>query len=165
MTYVCSCCGKTHDGLPDLAFDRPAYVKDVPEQELEKRVDLGTDLCVIDDEHYFIRGVIEIPIQGHHEHFGIGVWVSQKKENFMTYKKNHDSDTIGPFFGWLSNEFMFRGVPTLSLKTMAHFRSGGERPRIVIEPTEHPLATAQGEGLTLDEAWTLVHAALDKSAT
>jgi hypothetical protein len=160
MPFVCSSCGKTHDGLPDLAFDRPAYVKDVPEQELDRRVDLGSDLCVVDDEHYFIRGIIEIPIREHDEPFGIGVWVSQKRENFLKYKENFDSGTIGPFFGWLSNEFMFGGESTLSLKTMAHFRGGGDRPRIVLEPTAHPLAKAQKEGLTLDEVWTFLHSAL-----
>jgi hypothetical protein len=160
MPFVCSSCGKTHDGLPDLAFDRPAYAQDVPEQEREKRVDLGSDLCVVDDEHYFIRGIIEIPIRGQEDYFGIGAWVSQKRENFLTYKENSGSSTIGPFFGWLSNDFMFGGERTLSLKTMAHFRGASARPRIVLEPTAHPLATAQREGLTLDEVWKFLHGAL-----
>ena len=140
MSYVCSCCGQTHEDLPDLALDRPAYVGAVPEAERAKRVRLDDDLCIIDEEHHFIRGLIEIPVHGQVETFGIGVWVSQKPENFRTYVEHFDSAEIGPFFGWLSNEFYFGGTSTLNLKTMAHFRGGGLRPGIELDMTDHPPA-------------------------
>ena len=165
MSYLCSCCGQTHEGLPDLAFDRPAYAHDVPEEERAERVWLDDDLCVIDEEYYFIRGLIEIPVHGQDETFGIGAWVSQKPENFHTYVEHFDSAEIGPFFGWLSNEFAFGGEPTLNLKTRAHFRGGVLRPSIELEATDHPLAVAQREGISLDEAWMLIHRYLGPSAT
>lgn len=159
MGYVCTCCGQTHDGLPDLAFDQPAYARDVPENERETRVQLGTDLCVVDDEFYFIRGVIEIPLRGSEEKFGIGAWVSQKASNFQTYVENYDTPDIGPFFGWLSNNFLYCGAQALNLKTMVHFRGQGKRPSIELEPIDHPLAVAQRDGLTLEETWNFVHGA------
>lgn len=159
MSYVCSCCGQTHEGLPDLAFDRPVYASDVPESEREQRVQLDSDLCIVDDEYYFVRGIIEIPVHGQDETFGIGAWASQKRENFETYREHFDTPEIGPFFGWLSNDLVFRGESTLSLKTMVHFRGQGLRPRIELEPTEHALAVAQQDGISLDEAWALVHQA------
>lgn len=158
MSYVCSCCGQTHDGLPDLAFDRPIYAFQVPEAERASRVRLDEDTCVIDDEDFFIRGVIEIPVHGRTDAFGIGAWVSQKRENFETYVANFDTPDIGPFFGWLSNDLRFGGISSLNLKTRAEFLGNGLRPRIVIEPTEHPLARAQQDGLELDAVWTFVHA-------
>lgn len=157
MSYICSCCGATHDGLPDVAFDQPAYVRDVPRDERDERVRLDPDRCVIDGEDCFIRGVIHIPVHGSPEALGIGAWVSQKRENFETYAAHDDSPDIGPFFGWLSNAFDFGGEPALNLKTLAHFRGGGLRPSLEIEPTDHPLAKAQREGISLDEAWTFVH--------
>ena len=163
MSYTCSCCGRTHEGLPDVAFDRPVYAHDVPEGERAERVHLTDDLCVLDGEDHFIRGVIEIPIPGHPETLGIGVWVSQKSENYRVYVEHFDSAEIGPFFGWLSNEIE-PYAPTLNLKTMAHFRAGGLRPSILLEPTEHPLAVDQREGISLDRAWEIVHAYLDPPA-
>ena len=109
--------------------------------------------------------MIEIPIHGQDEKFGIGMWVSQKDENFKTYQEHFDSSEIGPFFGWLSNEFLFGGERTLSLKTMIHFRGQGLRPRVELEPTEHPLALAQQSGITLEEAWAFVHEARGDAAT
>jgi hypothetical protein len=115
------------------------------------------DTCILDGESFFIRGVIEIPILGSSDRFGIGVWVSQKQENFRRYVENFNSDEIGPFFGWLSNEITFYQPSTLTLKTMAHFRGGDLRPSIVVEPTEHPLAMDQHHGIRLDRAWQIVH--------
>jgi hypothetical protein len=157
MSYLCSCCGRIHDGLPDLAFDRPVYAFQVPESERVSRVRLDEDTCVIDDEDYFIRGVIEIPVRGQGDVFGIGAWVSQKRENFEAYVANFDTKDIGPFFGWLSNELRFGGVSSLNLKTSTEFLGNGLRPRFILEPTDHPFSRAQQDGLGLDAIWTLVH--------
>ena len=157
MTYTCRCCGEVHDDLPDLSFDRPSYAADVPDDEFDKRVKLNEDLCVVDDEYYFIRGVLMIPVRENEQDLGFGVWVSQKKENYETYLDNYDAPDIGPFFGWLSNEFKFAGEPTLNLKTMAHFQGNGLRPLIELEESEHPLSMAQRNGISLDEAWEIIH--------
>jgi hypothetical protein len=78
-------------------------------------------------------------------------------KNFYTYLENLDSDTIGPFFGWLSNNMSYYPEDTLSLQTMVHFRSGGLRPSIGLEPTEHPLAIDRRNGITLAKAWEIMH--------
>ena len=156
MSYRCSHCGEYHNDVPDLAFDCPDYADEVPLQERAQRVRLDDDLCVVDDAYYFIRGVIEIPIIDQDDTFGIGAWVSQKRENFQTYVEQFDSADIGPFFGWLSNEILFDDVSTLNLKTRVHFR-GTLRPHIELEPTDHPLAVAQREGLSLDDVWRFLH--------
>jgi hypothetical protein len=108
-------------------------------------------------KHYFIRGVIEIPVHNYPESFGFGVWISQKRENFLQYLKHPDSADIGPFFGWLCTRIAYYPKDTLMLKTMAHFRGGNLRPAIVVEPTDHPLAIDQREGISLEKAWEIVH--------
>ena len=165
MNYVCTRCGQIHEGLPSAAFDRPAFAHDVPEDERSARVLLTEDLCVVDDEHFFIRGVIEIPIHDYPDSLVIGAWVSQKKENYEAYVQNASSADIGPFFGWLSNELSFGGEPTLLLKTMVHFRGESLRPQILLEPTDHPLARAQSDGITLSQAWDFLHPYIDRAAT
>ncbi len=161
MPYLCSCCGETHEGLPDIGFDQPAFAYAVPKDERSERVRLNEDYCVVDDRYYFIRAVLEIPVHDHDQTLGIGVWVSQKDENFNTYVKNPVSADIGPFFGWLSTDLRFGGESSLHLKTMAHFRGDGQRPYIVVELTDHPLSVAQRNGLSLDAAWAFIHEHLD----
>lgn len=157
MSYKCSTCGETHDDLPDIGDDKPYYWYTVPEEERSNRTELTDDTCIIDDEDYFIRGVINIPIHDYDHDFGFGVWVSQKKENFYNYLNNPDSDQIGPFFGWLSTEITYYKESTLSLKTMAYFVDDGSRPSIEVEPSNHPLSIQQQKGITLAEAWEIVH--------
>jgi hypothetical protein len=157
MSYQCTVCSELHEGLPDIGADKPDYWWNVPEEERDHRVELTSDTCVIDGEDFFIRGIIHIPVHGQQEDIGFGVWVSQKEENFNTYVNNFDSAEIGPFFGWLSTRLACYDEDTLSLKTMAHFRGGGQRPKIELEPSEHPLAIDQREGITLERAWEIVH--------
>lgn len=157
MAYRCSTCGKLHDDLPDLGADKPDQWWAVPAEERAERIKLTSDTCEIDNEHFFIRGVIEIPIHHQDSRFGFGVWVSQKRENFFTYLKNPDTSEIGPFFGWLCTRLTYYEKDIEFLKTIAHFRGGGLRPTIELEPTDHPLAIDQREGISLDKAWEIVH--------
>lgn len=161
MSYRCATCGELHEGLPDVGMDYPDHYWGVPEGERGSRVEVTSDTCVIDGDNFFIRGVIEIPVHGDPEGFGFGVWVSQKRENFYTYLENFDSAGIGPFFGWLCTSIGYYEDETRLLKTMVHFRGGGRRPRIEVEPTAHPLAVDQREGISMEKAWEIAHFYMD----
>jgi hypothetical protein len=155
--YRCATCGRLHHDLPDIGSAEPWHYLTVPEEDRERRTQLTADTCIIDDEDYFIRRVIEIPVHDYPERFGFGVWVSQKRDNFQAYLRQPGSSEIGPFFGWLCTRLSVYPVDTLGLKTMAHFRERGLRPYIVVEPTDHQLAVEQREGITLHRAWEIVH--------
>jgi len=157
MQYRCSTCGQVHDDLPDIGADKPDPWFSVPEKERRRRVRLTSDTCIIDGEQFYIRGVLKLPIHEQSQPFGFGVWVSQKKENFYTYRKYPDTSEIGPFFGWLCTRIRYYKDDTSMLKTMAHFHDGTLRPTIELEPTDHPLAIDQRNGITLAKAWEIVH--------
>jgi len=163
MSYRCTTCGELHEELPDVGVGYPDQYWDVPEEERESRIESTSDTCIIDGEHFFIRGVIELPIHDYPERFGLGVWVSQKRENFNTYLENFDSGEIGPFFGWLCTDIAYYPEDTLLLKTMAHFRGEGLRPIIEVEQTEHPLSVDQYKGISIEKAWEIVHFYMDSS--
>ena len=157
MTYRCSKCGEVHEGLPDLGFDYPDPYLEIPEDERPARATYSPDRCTVRDDdglHYFLRGVIFIPVIGQTEPFGIGAWVSQSEENFERYAKGVP---MSPTFGWLVNRIAHYQPTTFLLKTRAHFAEGGLRPTIELEPTDHPLAVDQRSGISLERAWELVH--------
>ncbi|MFI0986366.1 DUF2199 domain-containing protein [Streptomyces exfoliatus] len=83
--------------------------------------------------------------------FSWGVWVSLSEENFA---RTHDlwddpaREQEPPYFGWLSTELPVYPHSTLQLKTHVHTRAVGQRPLIELEPTDHPLAVEQREGIT-----------------
>jgi hypothetical protein len=161
--WTCAVCGAVHEATPlDWGFDAPAYW-DQPRDAAEGF--LNSDLCVVrrndGQSDHFIRGVIEIPIidgEGEgEESFGIGAWVSLSEPNFKWYVDHpeaDDSDQGDPWFGWLSNS-----VPvypeTLNLKTTVCLRGELWRPRIQVQPSDHPLGLDQRDGITISRAHDL----------
>lgn len=136
--------------MPTFDASAPLSYFAVPEDEREQRCSLGSDDCVIDEKWFFVRGCIEIPVHGEEEPFVWGVWVSLSEASFLQWVEYFDVEKrshIGPFFGWL-NTGLEPYPDTVNLKTQVHLRDGGIRPYIELEPTGHPLAVEQREGIS-----------------
>ena len=149
--YACSVCGEVHRGMPSFGAPFPELVMHVPEVEREQRVITSSDDCVVDNQWFFVRGTIEIAVHGYAEPFAWLAWVSLSAANyapFVQYRETEIRSHIGPFFGWLSSEFPVYGETCLNLKTMVHLRDNWLRPRIEVEPTAHPLALEQANGMS-----------------
>jgi hypothetical protein len=138
--------------MPTFGAEAPLYFYSVPAENRDRRCVLESDTCVVDQEHFFIRGCLEIPVIGEKEAFAWGVWVSLSRDRFGDFIACFNAPTrshIGPFFGWLSAELPLY-ASTENLKTHVHLRDDGVRPYIELEPTDHPLALAQRNGMTVD---------------
>lgn len=164
--FKCSCCSEWHDGVPDLAFAAPYYFDQLSEEQKRTIAKKSDDVCSIDDEDFFIRGVLHIPIIGQDSEFGLGVWVSLSRTNFKRYVELfNEPDPSGeePYFGWFSNRVP--GYPdTLSLKAEVCLQPYPTRPRIVLEPTDHPLSVHQHSGITMEALQRFIEANLHPSA-
>jgi hypothetical protein len=129
----------------------PALWFTIPEGEREARALLSSDLCLIDEQHGFIVGNLELPVLDSDERFSWDVWVSLSLPNFKrAFQLWEQPERVSepPYFGWLSTSLP--GYPeTLHLKTMIHTREVGRRPWVELEPTDHPLAVEQRQGITL----------------
>jgi hypothetical protein len=149
--WTCRCCGRQFNSLPlDFACEAPDHWLQIPEPERQYRGRLGSDVCIIDKD-IFVRGCLEIPIIDHDDIFIWGVWTSVSKESYARILELWAAATIQnepPKFGWLCNNISLY-PPTFNLKTHLHLRSGGSRPLIELEPTDHPLAIEQRGGITL----------------
>ena len=151
--FHCSSCGKWHDELPfDFGADVPDLVYEIHPSERKARVVGNSDFFVIDDKDYFARGIIEIPILEDKRTFNWGVWVSLSEKNFkrMTELLNSNERVKEPpYFGWLCTALPYLET-TINLKTMVHTQPVGVRPKIELEPTSHPLAAEQKQGITME---------------
>jgi|JI10StandDraft_1071094.scaffolds.fasta_scaffold340746_3 hypothetical protein len=156
MRWRCPSCGDTHDDLP-LAFGpaAPDVVASVPEEEREQRVVLSTDQCIVDGQHFFVLGNLELPIIGHDEPFSWDIWVSLSAKNFQRASElwtTQGREAEPPYFGWVSSRLP--GYPsTHALASKVHTRAVGLRPYIELQPTDHPLSGEQRRGIT----WARVH--------
>jgi hypothetical protein len=110
---------------------------------------LDEDYCATNDEFFYVRGVLELPIIGSAANFVWGVWGSLSRENFQkVLETNKDPKRVElpPMFSWLSSRIA-EYPETLSLKMYMHQREPGLRPWFELEHTEHPLAQEYHHGI------------------
>ena len=151
--FTCRTCGERHPDPPLVwGADAPAPYYDLAPAERE-RAALNADQCIIETPtatHFFVRGRLEIPIRDDEAVFAWLVWVSLSEASFgrtceLWEQEGRESEP--PYFGWLCSLLPYP-EPTVSLRTRVHTRPVGQRPFIELEPTCHPLAREQREGIT-----------------
>jgi hypothetical protein len=132
-------------------FREPAAWWGLPENERESRSELSSDQCIIDGRYFFLKGLIEIPVVDAIDRFNWTVWVSVSEASFRRASelwRQAGRETGSAFFGWMNTALPIY-PDTINLKTMVHMQPVGHRPVIELEPTNHPLAVEQREGITL----------------
>ncbi len=162
-TWTCHCCGRQFEELP-LAYglDAPDPWFELNDTERQTRSQIDSDRCIIDGRQFFVRGCLDVPIVGREEFFSWGVWVSVSKRSFDRILELWDTefrDDEPPMFGWVCNNIHIY-PQTFALKTHLHLRNDGLRPFIELEPTDHPLAIEQRQGLSLLRVEEIVSAVL-----
>ena len=164
--FRCATCGEFHEELPMcLGSPAPALWFSIPEEERERRALLSSDQCVVDDKHFFILGRLEIPVHGSSQPFVWLTWVSLSEKNFLRASELWETEgreSEPPYFGWIQSALPY-SEPTLSLKSEVVTQPLGERPLIRLEPTDHPLAVEQREGITMERVQQIVARALHAS--
>jgi hypothetical protein len=151
--FTCSCCSKVHQGVPSFGVDAPMYFYQVPENERDERTFLSSDTCVIDDKDFFIKGCLEMPVLGCDDLFSFNAWVSLSETNFFKFQDLLDVEEREhhePMIGWFST-WIYPFEDTEKLIAKIHFRNNGIRPFLELQPTEHPLALAQKNGITKEK--------------
>jgi hypothetical protein len=147
--WTCSRCGEVHQSTPGYSFGAPWPWYGIPEHQRHD-CELSDNFCALFDQDFFVRGCIEIPVLGGGDPLIWGVWVSLSKENFERQKKmlsNPARIDEPPQFGWLCSRIQVF-PDTLLLKTRVHSRPVGTRPYIELEPTQHPIAVEQRNGIS-----------------
>ena len=162
--FRCHTCGQWHDELSlDVGFDEPLYIAELSADERAAQVTSAGDFLVWNGDqgtHYFVRGVIEVPIRDSAEVFCFGVWTTLSAESYETARAAYDAnESAGPFFGWLSNRLTPVYADTLGLKTDVNVRPD-HKPCVVLHCSPHPMHVEQRDGITMDRVRQIVEAVL-----
>jgi hypothetical protein len=152
MQFTCARCGMVHD-VDEMAFgtDAPLHWECLSAAD-RAQSQLGEEQCIINSEgqrHFYVRAVLEVPIQGSERPFNWGVWVSLSEQSYREMSEHWQDPSrtsLGPYFGWLCTKIP-EYPDTLLLKTHLHQRPIGERPAVELEPTDHPLSVDQRQGI------------------
>jgi hypothetical protein len=154
--FLCRICGERHIISTSYSIKVPAAALAVPKDEVDTRVVITPDQCVIDNRDFYIRGRIPIPIHGPagdlDEPFIWGVWAEISPKNFIRTFELWDTpgrEAEPPFPGYLNSEITVYG-PTINLEVDIHTQVVGRRPHFFIKDPDHPLAREQREGISLE---------------
>ena len=82
-SFVCRTCGQSHQEVPlSFAADFPDKYANMSESDRGTRALISSDQCIIDEELFFIRGCLPIPIVNSSEVFLWGLWAMVREEVF-----------------------------------------------------------------------------------
>jgi hypothetical protein len=151
--FLCLTCGKWHETLPlSFSVKAPLAAALVSAEELEQRVVITADQCVIDGTKFYLRGRIVVPIRELEEPFIWGVWAEVSPKSFIRTQelwKTAGRELEPTYPGWLDSEIPLYGN-TLNLEVNVKTQVVGRRPHFEVIETEHPLGKEQREGITLE---------------
>jgi hypothetical protein len=148
--FICRQCGQYHDNLPlGYRFAAPAYWSAAFAQDEQSQC--GEEICIIQAEHFFIKGNIEIPVTTTGGLFNYTVWVAVGKDDFQratSLWQNPKRSKEAAYAGIVANQLI--GYPdTLHLEVKVHTREVGFRPYLALEAAEHPLVVEQQQGIEI----------------
>src|SRR5215213_7644606 len=117
----CSVCGAEHPKSElELYFVRPDPVVALSETERDERCKESDDLCTIDYERYFVRGVLPLPVEGREYAYQIGIWVEVKEDDFRSVVDlwtDEAQSNRPPFEGTLANDIsLHESTPGLEVR-------------------------------------------------
>jgi len=162
LPYRCVTCGVWHDERPTcFIMPLPDAVFGVPEAQRRKRVEAGSDQCILDGKHFFILGNLDIPVRGSEEPLRWSVWSTLSEANFQRASELWEAvgrESEPPYSGWLSNQIPGY-TPTINIKALVYTQPVGVRPQIKVVEQGHPLTFDQESGISAERLDELVHAA------
>lgn len=151
MSYICSTCGKEHQGLPtNWGFKLPDEVHELGYIERYTRARSNADLCTLDDRRYFVRGVLAVALTEQNDAFGWGVWVEVDRATHDAYVRTFDDDdpNLPQCSGKLANTIPGYSE-TRDLPVNLRFQVSNSRPVVTFGPdVAHGLAHEQREGIS-----------------
>lgn len=160
MRYRCPSCAEIHQGFPALAYNLPDAIFQLSAEDREQRAVVSSDLCILDDERYFIRCVLVVAVNGYEEEFEYGPWVEVNAEDFSRYSVWFN---LGASPGWrsiearLANALPTSNPTTLGIRCMVELPDDEDnRPFVRVSDTSHPLFDEQANGMAITRATGLI---------
>ncbi len=141
------------DGFPlSYSVKAPLAAAGIPAEELEQRVVITPDQCVIDNRDFYLRGRFVVPVIGLDQPFIWGVWAEVSPKNFIRTNELWEvqgREAEPPFPGWLNTQMPIFG-DTYNLEVRVHTQVVGRRPHFTVVDENHPLAVEQRNGITME---------------
>lgn len=138
----------------DIRMGLPEPIFELPDEEREERAEIAEDSGIFRPaegrEHYYVRGLLEIPIPSLDRYFGYGAWIEVDAPSYDRLRELWNDERgreEPPFPGKLANELApYEG--TVDLPVMIQLREVALLPTVELVETDHPLRADQRAGIS-----------------
>jgi hypothetical protein len=153
--FVCSVCGEHHDELMlDIRMGLPEPVFELSEAEREELAEIWDDSAILRSpegrKHYYVRGLLQIPVPSLDRYFGYGAWIevdAQSYDRLGELWNDERGEDEPPFSGRLANELApYEG--TVGLPVMLQLREVELLPTVELVETDHIVRVEQQAGIS-----------------
>lgn len=151
----CAQCGKIHlRNAMELSFKRPDAVVALSKEQRKAEVRESDDLCTIRADHFFVRGVLPLTVDGWDTPYRIGVWVEVERATFDRIRDlwgAPDQHKEPAFSATLANDIP--SFPsTVGMLVELQLIGPTSRPDVLVPGSDHPLHREQCQGITSHRA-------------
>lgn len=161
---TCGCCGEELTGLPlDVSIGYPDRIMILSDEDKTKYVAKPCQsLMSWRNKEFFVRGIIELPILETEDKFCYGAWVQVSKKDYKKFlkawvkSKRNDETVDEHIYGFLACMMPPNLYPDAYGLNSVICDRPDKAAGIVLEPTEHPLALEQRQGITMDRVHEMV---------
>ena len=160
-SFTCDVCGETHAGeTRDIRMGLPEPIFLLDDEERQTRAYVEEDFALLHGEkgdRFFVRGLLELPIDGEEAYFGYGAWIEVSETDAAALGElwnDEDGERAGPFPGTLANELSPYAF-TEGLAVQIRLRDVQLLPLVELDDGEHELVRAQRRGISPHRAHQL----------
>jgi hypothetical protein len=138
----------------------PDPILRIEERERDRRAWVGEAAAILregDRERFFVRALLELPIDGEEGFFRYGSWIEVSPDDFEVLDElwpDEDAWRSRPFSGTLANE-LHPYAFTEGLPVQLRLREVRVLPRVELVETDHELMRAQRNGISVHRAHQL----------
>lgn len=158
---LCTNCGAEHDlDEIEITFGKPDPYFDIPEDQRSARCWISPDACAIDEQRFFLRGLLPIPVQGREYPYSWGAWAEVSEDSFTRILELWDDEAQSeepPFEGTLATNIL-PYPDTLGLPLFIRLEGPDSVPSFEILDKAHPIGVEQREGVDTVRVVELIHA-------
>lgn len=150
MGYYCSECGLYHRDIPfSYGADEPVSYFSLTDKS---NTVINKDLCIINNNRFFIKGQIKIKVLDSENDFSWNVWIEIAKSDFDKEEANWNNENRflnEPYFGFIDT--ILNCYPDIiGLRVSVQTQKLGIIPSIRIENSNHPLFLEQENGIDMN---------------
>jgi hypothetical protein len=159
--FTCAVCGETHAGeTRDIRMGLPQSIYLLDEEERRRRAYVEDDFAILHGaagDRYFVRALLELPIEGEEGYFGYGAWVEVSQDDVAALGELWNDEAgwrSKPFPGTLANE-LHPYAFTEGLPVQIRLRDVKLLPLVELADADHELVRAQANGISSHRAHEL----------